>query len=176
MNDSPPPTESQAPLSQEQRLDRLYDAFALACRSGKAPRIEDYLDEMAGMPREFVLGELLITELEERQAAGQSPHRDDYLVRFPEDADTIDAAFQRLTDRSRAGDARTRSPRDTGESAPIASRRNASTGLRLAAIPTARKQDGAIERGERAVQAKADPQRAVGPAERGGGGLLRRVK
>src|SRR5262245_34150255 len=76
-------------------IDALANHFDRAWRAGLRPRIEDVLAGVAAERRALLLAELLRVELEYRQAAGEAPSIQEYLIRFPADNETIDSAFPR---------------------------------------------------------------------------------
>jgi tRNA A-37 threonylcarbamoyl transferase component Bud32 len=61
------------------------------------PRIEDYLAEVPAPARAILLQALLVLELVYRRQAGDRPGPEEYLARFPQDREVIQAAFGDLT-------------------------------------------------------------------------------
>jgi serine/threonine protein kinase len=74
-------------------IDRLLDQFADAFRDGEFPRIEAYLPRVSPQGRESLLEELLLMELELRRAAQEVPDEQEYLRRFPAEAELVARAF-----------------------------------------------------------------------------------
>jgi serine/threonine-protein kinase len=81
-------------LEQARRIHRLCEEFERRWRAGGEPRIEDFLQESGPGDRARLLEELLVLELELRQDAGAAPTASEYLVRFPDEAGRIAAAFR----------------------------------------------------------------------------------
>ena len=79
--------------SLAERVDRACDRFEDDWRSGRRPRIEEFLDRMTEAERSVVLGELLRLELHYRAGEGESPDPAEYERRFPEQGALIGAAF-----------------------------------------------------------------------------------
>jgi eukaryotic-like serine/threonine-protein kinase len=81
------------PVSDVRLVDRACDDFELAWRNGGRPRIEDYMNDAAEPRRSALLRALLASELESRRAGGERPGLEEYLHRFPADAELVNAAF-----------------------------------------------------------------------------------
>jgi eukaryotic-like serine/threonine-protein kinase len=75
------------------RVDEACDRFEAEWRSGREPRIEEYLGPVAPLERPALLRELLALELELRRDRGERPEPPEYRQRFPADAELIVAAF-----------------------------------------------------------------------------------
>jgi serine/threonine-protein kinase len=75
------------------RVDRVCDGFEAAWKRGERPAIVEYLSDATGSERSVLLRELLAADLEWRRRRGEHPHPDDYLGRFPADAESIAVAF-----------------------------------------------------------------------------------
>jgi serine/threonine protein kinase len=86
--------------SQARRVDALCRRFEVEWRSGREPRIEDYLTEADDLEREVLLRELLVLELELRQGRGERPGPRQYRERFPGHTALVDAAFDDAESRS----------------------------------------------------------------------------
>jgi serine/threonine-protein kinase len=93
MNDETRYDNSTLPLDVLEQIDRICDQFASAWESGGRPRIESYLDEIAGVYRCALLRDLLEVELSARRRQGEPLQVSEYLKRFPIDASTVAAAF-----------------------------------------------------------------------------------
>ncbi len=77
------------PVSVVRLVDRACDEFETAWRAGRCPQIEDYLANQPEPARAALLQGLLALELEARIERGEQPAPEDYLARFPADADLI---------------------------------------------------------------------------------------
>ena len=73
MNPSDSQSRDSLPLSREERVDRICDAFERQWKAGEKPRIEEYLDRAAAGDREHLLRELLALEWEFRANAEEQP-------------------------------------------------------------------------------------------------------
>ena len=83
------------PLGGEQTwIDAAADQFERDWKSGPdRPRIEDCLDEADEGRRASLIEELVRVECELRRAAGEQPAPEEYLIRFPDDCQAVNAAF-----------------------------------------------------------------------------------
>ncbi len=79
-------SSSGRPLSfiEQQDVDRLCCAFEQQWREGGRPQIEEFLGKAAAAIRTALVTELVASEVELRQAAGESFTIDEYHQRFPE--------------------------------------------------------------------------------------------
>ncbi|WP_339911250.1 hypothetical protein, partial [Symmachiella dynata] len=114
-------TGDAIPLSVVQQIDTACDKFESEWKSGKHPRIEDYLDHAeAPHAREF-LKSLLQVELELLRRDGHPISADSFVARFSEYADIISDVIDSV---------QASSPKDFGENvtqkAPTVSLRDAS--------------------------------------------------
>ena len=82
-------------LSEAELVDQACDRFETAWRGGDWPCIEGYLDAVAEPCRVTLLHELIKLELELRMKVGEQPTADEYRLRFPDQAQAIDAIFAR---------------------------------------------------------------------------------
>jgi eukaryotic-like serine/threonine-protein kinase len=82
--------------ASEELVDAHCDHFEAAWRRGEGPRIGDYVKSFPAPQRAALFRELLALEIELRGAAGASPKRTDYLARFPEWREIVDAVFSGL--------------------------------------------------------------------------------
>ena len=73
------------------RIDEICDAFESEWKSGRRPRIEDYLGNAGEGDRNELLRELLAVEIQWRQKHGELPQRHEYSERFTKHLDIIDA-------------------------------------------------------------------------------------
>jgi ABC-type amino acid transport substrate-binding protein len=93
------------------RVERACDQFEDAWLAGRRPGLDDLLRGALEGDRAALLGALLPLELYYRRAAGEDPTPDEYVLRFPDAAEVIAAAFT-------APDAPTRSVSDTPNRTP----------------------------------------------------------
>jgi tetratricopeptide (TPR) repeat protein/tRNA A-37 threonylcarbamoyl transferase component Bud32 len=85
---------SHAHAGERTWIDAAADRFECDWkRDGDRPRIEDYLAGRSEPGRTVLLQELLRVECELRKSAGETPRRDDYRQRFPDDSSAIDAVL-----------------------------------------------------------------------------------
>ena len=82
------------PMSPSERIDEACDRFEAAWRAGTSPRIEDYLSQAAELDREALLAELVALERELRCRRGEQPEAQEFLKRFPGQAEIVHATFQ----------------------------------------------------------------------------------
>jgi serine/threonine-protein kinase len=73
-------SEADLPLQAERHLDDVCDRFEAAWKSGRPPRIEDFLGEL--LPAAALLRELVLLDVFHRHRQGESPTPEDYLSRF----------------------------------------------------------------------------------------------
>ncbi len=78
------------------QVDEVCDQFDAAWRDGQRPEIEPYLARFAEPLRSRAMRELLLIEIEYREAAGERPTLKQYIDRFPNDAQSVKQVFQRL--------------------------------------------------------------------------------
>src|SRR5262245_38236554 len=90
--------DSREDLERARRIHRLCEKFESDWRTGFRPRIEQILDECVPDERGPLFDELMILEIELRQAAGERPVPEEYRVRFPQAAAAIEANFTRSAD------------------------------------------------------------------------------
>jgi serine/threonine-protein kinase len=74
------------------RVEEACERFEAAWRTGSAPRLEEFV-EAAGSVRAALLYELIRLDLEYRRQRGESPCAEEYVARFPQDAEIVDEAF-----------------------------------------------------------------------------------
>ena len=75
--------------SLNRQVDEICDRFEAAWKSGSAPRIEDYLEQLPGETDGSMLLALVKLDVEYRAQNGESPTADEYAERFPEHAALI---------------------------------------------------------------------------------------
>ncbi len=89
----------------------MCEQFEAAWRAGGAPRIEDYLAGAEAADRKALLRELVALERELRRRGGRRAVIEEYLDRFPAQAEDVRAAFGAPPEPD---DRPARPPRDTG--------------------------------------------------------------
>jgi WD40 repeat protein len=81
-------------IKSARALERACDQFELAWQSLPRPSIEAYLHHHTGPSCARYVRELVALEIVYRRRAGERPEPAEYLVRFPEHASAVEAAFQ----------------------------------------------------------------------------------
>jgi serine/threonine-protein kinase len=99
------------PLSALERVQEVCQRFESGWREGGRPRLEEFLDSVAGPERQALLRELLRVEVEYRWRAGEAVSEGEYRERFPDQEDL----FQRLFQTAAAGNG----PPTTADTAPV---------------------------------------------------------
>lgn len=74
-------------------FDPLCEAFERAWQAGQTPQIEEGLSSVAPAQRSDALVELLRLEVRYRCLKGETPQRADYVSRFPNQPEALDAVF-----------------------------------------------------------------------------------
>jgi serine/threonine-protein kinase len=85
--------DDRLPLSAKQRIDRICLLFEDAWDTGRSPRAEEYLGEVSGAERVFLLRELLRLETHYRRGRGETLDAEEYCNRFPDDPRVVAAIF-----------------------------------------------------------------------------------
>ena len=88
--------ESSRPRQEDalaQLVDDLCDEFEARWKSGKPPRIEDFLGHVSDEHRGELLAHLLAIEVHWRTRNAESPSPEEYTRRFPRDRETVEDAF-----------------------------------------------------------------------------------
>ncbi len=75
-------------------VEAVRHAFAAAWEAGRRPALEEYLRDAPSSARDSLFRELLRAELAYRGRQDEKPTLDEYLRRFPDDADLIGAVFR----------------------------------------------------------------------------------
>lgn len=88
------------PGTQSEVIDRLADKFELAYHQHLGPSMEAYLDQQPKQIRPQLLRKLVALEVEMRRAAKEQPTEQEYLQRFPQDHETVNACFLSTTANS----------------------------------------------------------------------------
>ena len=86
--DFPPPEFDLA------KVIALCDRLAASRKLGNPLRVEDLLAEGGDIPRDALLRELLVVDIETRRMRGEVPEPAEYIERFPDDADLVHTAFR----------------------------------------------------------------------------------
>jgi serine/threonine protein kinase/WD40 repeat protein len=81
-------------IDRDRAIDEICRRFEATWSSDRSSCIEDCLAAAGQQIREELLFELVAVEVELRQSAGESPTRDEYVSRFPEDEQVVTAAFE----------------------------------------------------------------------------------
>jgi hypothetical protein len=102
MNSTNANDPSTLSMSLLEGLVALCEDYEKAWKSGRSPRLEDYLERVEDPDRTVALRHLLIMDLELREDAGQVPHPSEYEARFPGQADLIRTVIASLRE-PRAG-------------------------------------------------------------------------
>ena len=87
------PDREPLPLDVALQINRVSDEFEDACRSGQAPRIEEYLDRVPVVGRLQLLETLLVVEFERCRNEGKPVAAEVYRQRFPGCDSVIRAAM-----------------------------------------------------------------------------------
>jgi serine/threonine protein kinase/formylglycine-generating enzyme required for sulfatase activity len=93
MSDQPLPSGEVLSPSRVGRIGGICGRFADAWQAGQRPPIEEYLAEVVEPECPALLRELLVLELAYRRRAGETLAVEDYLRRFPDQAETVLALF-----------------------------------------------------------------------------------
>jgi formylglycine-generating enzyme required for sulfatase activity len=83
-------------LAEAELVDQACERFETAWRGGDWPCIEGYLDAVAEPCRLTLLHELIKLELELRMKVGEVPTAEEYRLRFPDNAQDLDAIFHEI--------------------------------------------------------------------------------
>ena len=85
MNPDAAPMSPLDPVDRACRVDSICDAFETGWREGRAPRLEDYLQDGDASARRELLDALFAVEFSYRVRGGEAPRVEDYRDRFPAD-------------------------------------------------------------------------------------------
>jgi hypothetical protein len=96
-------TERGTTHRSEQLLEQACAGFRDQWGSGRQPKIEDYLNQVAEPARHLLLRELIAIELQELRSAGQAVKLWEYYQRFPQQPQCVDAALRLLNRRKSVG-------------------------------------------------------------------------
>lgn len=85
--------KQKIPISALERIDDLCAEFERGWQSDQPATIESLLGtESSGVERDVLLAELILLEIDYRRRRGESPTKQEYLDRFPDDAKAINDA------------------------------------------------------------------------------------
>jgi serine/threonine protein kinase len=120
MNGNPgvPSSPDSLSATQPEELDRACDRFEAAWRAGERPDLAAYLAGVEGPERAALARELIAVDVHWRGRAGEQPTAEEYLERFPDDAEVVRLAFG----PPNLSDLAIQVPRAGGEVAPPASK------------------------------------------------------
>jgi serine/threonine protein kinase len=93
MNEHQLTSSDSSSLLVHKRIDEVCDIFENAWQTGRRPEIEEHLAETTGRERAELFRELLKLELTYRREAREEPVPEEFLSRFPEWAELINAVF-----------------------------------------------------------------------------------
>ncbi len=117
-----PESLADLPWDSAVQLDAACDSFEAEFRSGRQPRIEDYLDGTREPERSVLFGELLKLEIQIRLKLGGDSTLvldDDYRIRFPDLKAVVDAVFKVLQWPSQPFDAKRSLHKEAREAAAV---------------------------------------------------------
>jgi serine/threonine-protein kinase len=80
-------------LSAHWRIDSACMRFEEMWKSGRQPRLEDFLGQGEGPEQQALLRELLLVDLHYRGRLGEKPTPEEYRARFPQAVEMIDAVL-----------------------------------------------------------------------------------
>lgn len=86
--------QKKLPIAALERIDDLCADFERRWQSGELPTIESVLSgNVSPDERDVLLAELVVLDIDYRRRRGEAPTRQEYLDRFPEDANAINDAL-----------------------------------------------------------------------------------
>src|SRR5262249_9179456 len=88
------PTQPSLSIDAMFRINEICTAFEAAWAGGQSPSLESYLEQVNPAERAPLLRHLLAVELEYRRGRGEVRSQEEYLPRFPKDAEAVVAAFR----------------------------------------------------------------------------------
>ena len=100
MNGQPDPTEVSLSVEVLERIDLICLEFEAALKTGKGPRIEDYLGDKQGAERDELLRQLLLLDLDYRRLKADQPNLREYQTRFPDDGKLVAEMFGEFSIRA----------------------------------------------------------------------------
>ena len=100
--------------NESEVIDSICDEFESLFKSGRTPRIEDYLTSGSISNRAALLIELVHLEVNYRKQRGERPLLDEYVIRFPDFQQPLAVEFEFLKATAGGGSTVDSPPRDTG--------------------------------------------------------------
>lgn len=95
--------QKRLPIVALERIDDLCAEFERKWQSNEPQTIESVIaDEASSIERTALLAELIVLDIDYRQRRGEKPTQQEYIDRFPEDADAISNALKEDDKRSGA--------------------------------------------------------------------------
>jgi serine/threonine protein kinase len=86
--------QKKLPIAALERIDELCADFERKWQSNKPPTIESSLaGDISPSERDVLLAELIVLDIDYRRRRGETPTKQGYLDRFPEDSKAIDDAL-----------------------------------------------------------------------------------
>ncbi len=93
--------QKKLPIAALQRIDDLCADFERRWQSDEPPTIESVLaGHVSPSEREVLLAELIVLDVDYRRRRGDTPTKQEYLDRFPEDSNAIDDALSESDKRT----------------------------------------------------------------------------
>jgi serine/threonine-protein kinase len=83
-------------MSSEDQIDKVCDTFEHEWLNGEVPRIESFIGRVGPNDQASLFYELLLVDFEYRNRQGQPASREEYLQRFPQFSDQVEAAHFRF--------------------------------------------------------------------------------
>jgi hypothetical protein len=96
MTEKQPSRQEPAPLETLNLVLQLCDEFEDAWVWGNRPDLAAFVERVPAARRDQVLTHLLQLEIELRVDAGETPHVDEYVVRFPKQQAIVCDVFSRI--------------------------------------------------------------------------------
>jgi len=86
--------QKKRPIAALERIDQLCADFERKWQANEPPAIESVLSEdVPELERDVLLAELIVLDVDYRRRRGESPAKQEYLDRFPDDSQAIDNAL-----------------------------------------------------------------------------------
>ncbi len=88
--------QKKLPIAALERIDDQCAEFERRWQSSEPPTIESVLaGDVTPLERDVLLAELIVLEIDYRRRLGETPSKQEYLDRFPEDAKAINGALNK---------------------------------------------------------------------------------
>ena len=95
--------QNKLPIAALERIDDLCADFERQWRTNEPPSIESVLGgEVSPIERDVLLAELIVLDIDYRRRRGETPTEQEYVDRFPQDAEIIQDALKEGDKRSAA--------------------------------------------------------------------------